>query len=140
MSAAVFTTLGFNYILSASFKNASQYPTFYLGLYTGNYQPVEGDTMASLLSNTTEVTAYEGTTRLALVLGTPANAGVDNQGNIAEFVGTGNVTVNGAFVATAAGKGATTGLLVGAMLFPSPELLKTGSKLQLPTGFIFANA
>lgn len=133
------TTDGFNYLLSSGFKQGTQHPNFYIGLYTGTYKPQKDDNLAKLLANVTEVTAYTSDTRVELVLGYPANGGLDNTASVAEFTGNATSTINGAFVVTSSGKGATSGLLIAAEKFDSPETLKSAGILKLTSGFMFAN-
>jgi len=129
---------GLNYILNATFKEGTQYGTFYAGLYGSAYTPVPGDTMATFPSAAVEVTNYTSTTRPEVELGTVASGNVDNLDNVTEFTGnTDGTTIRGAFITTSAAKGGTTGPLLSAVRFASPRTLNNGSRLEAAVVFQF---
>lgn len=129
-------TEGLNYILTAALKNGVPYPNFYVGLYEGAYTPAPGVTAATLPTAATELTAYAEATRQALVLGDVAGGEVSNALSKAEFTGTTNGKLaHGGFISSAPTKGATTGVLVSAVQFPSPKPLDQGSLLRVTAAF-----
>lgn len=131
---------GLNYILSASFDEGTQYPSFYVGLYEGNYTPTPADLMATFPTVATELTAYSSTTRPALTLGTIADGNMDNFDTVTEFTGTTDgKQAQGGFITTAAAKGGTTGPLLSAVKFPSPRALNNGGRLEVAVAFQFVS-
>lgn len=127
-------TEGVNAMLNTMFKSASQVGTWYIGLYEGNYTPVIGDTAATFPGAATETTAYIAATRVAWVPGTPSAGILDNSASKAEFDMNAAKTIYGAFMSSASAKGATSGVLVSAVRFPSPRVLDSDSILKITAG------
>jgi hypothetical protein len=122
---------GLNHMADVTFKGGLQNTTWYVGLFEGAYTPVPGDTAATFPGSATELTAYTGD-RKALVLGAIADGAVDNSASKAEFTGTTNGKVaTGGFVSSAVTKGATTGVLISVVRFPSPKTLNAGDVLRV---------
>jgi hypothetical protein len=132
-------TGGLNYILGAALKGESQFATWYLGLYDNNYSPVAGDTMASLIAACGENQDYTGTARKTLVFPAIANGGVDTLSAPNTFAFTSSETIRGGFISSGPTWGGTTGLLVSAVLFPSPKIVAAGESLRVPVGFSFVS-
>jgi hypothetical protein len=129
-----------NYMLSASFDEGVQFGSFYVGLFSGNYNPTPSDVMSGFPSASTEVTAYTSANRPVLVLGAIANGAVDNFEVPTEFTGTVDGTVaRGGFISTSASKGGTTGPLLSAVRFPSPRTINQGSRLEVAVAFEFVS-
>lgn len=127
---------GLNYLLNTAMKGGVAYTNFYIGLYEGNYSPVPEDTMATFPLAATELTAYQAGTRPALSLGDVAAGTVDNSLAKAEFTGTTNgKMVQGGFITTSPVKGASTGILLSAVRFPSPQPLNNAGILRVTAGF-----
>lgn len=127
-----------DYMLSCTFKEGSQYPSFYVGLYEGIYTPQPLDVMATFPTLANELTAYTSSTRPLLVLGDVADGNVDNSASETEFIGTtdGKVAVGG-FISTAQAKGGTTGVLLSAVKFPTSKTLNSASRLEVLVAFQF---
>lgn len=127
---------GLNYLISTALKNGVPFANFYVGLYEGAYNPVPSDTAATFPGLATELTAYEQTTRQLLTLGAVSNGSVDNSAAKAEFTGTTNgKQAQGGFISSAPTKGASTGVLISAVKFPSPKPLDAGTILRVTAGF-----
>lgn len=127
-----------NHMLGVTFKEATQYGDFYVGLYSGSYTPIPGDTMATFPTTATELTAYTSATRPALTLGAVADGNVNNLDDITEFVGTTDgVTAVGGFISTAPAKGGTTGPLLSAVRFSTARTLNNGGRLEVGVVFQF---
>lgn len=129
---------GLNYLISTGFKQGAAYPTFYIGLFEGDYTPIPADTAATFPGDATELTAYVSATRPALTLGTVDAGAADNSAAKAEF--TGNVAdkqAMGGFISSSPTKGSTTGILVSVVRFPSPKPLGAGSILRVTAAFSF---
>ena len=133
-------TEGLNHMLSAVFKAATQVPTWYIGLYEGNYTPAGTDTAATFPAAATESTAYTSATRVAWVPGTAAAGVLDNTASKAEFVGNATKTLYGGFMSSVAAKGATTGTLISAVRFSSPRTLDADSTLRVTAGITLTPA
>lgn len=126
---------GLNHMGDVVFNQGTPVSTWYVGLFEGDYTPVPGDTMATFPTAATECTAYTGD-RKALDLAAFDAGASDNQANRAEFVGTTDgKTIRGGFVASSPTKGATTGVLISAVRFPSPKTLDNGTTLRVTAAF-----
>lgn len=130
-----------NYWINAAIKGGAQYSTLYLGLYDNNRTPVSGDTMTEIASDYGENQNYDGTERQTIVLPAVVNAAVDTLAapNEFDFSGSGQ-TVRGAFISTSPTWGGATGVLISAVLFPSPKIIDTGETLRVPLGFAMVSA
>lgn len=137
----LFPIEGLNNMLNVWLKSGTQSANWYVGLYSGNYTPVPGDTAAGFPAAATELTAYDETTRVLLELGTTAAGGVDNSADPAVFTGSTNGTVaQGGFISSAPAKGATTGVLASAVRFSSPKSLDDGTVLRVTCSFQIVSA
>lgn len=130
---------GLNHILSVVCKSGAQVPTWYLAPFEGNYTPVNGDTAATFPGSATECTAYTAGTRLAWVPGTPTAGVLDNSASVAEFTMNADKTLYGAFMVSAAAKGAVSGSLLSAAKFPSPRVIQSGGILRITAGLILSS-
>lgn len=127
---------GLDYMIETALKGGVAFTSFYIGLYEGDYTPLPADTMATFPGAATELTAYTSATRPALTLGDVASGTVDNSLAKAEFTGTINgKQAMGGFISTSPVKGSTTGLLMSAVRFPSPQPLNAGGLLRITAGF-----
>lgn len=128
---------GLDYLISVGLKQGSAYPSFYVGLFEGDYTPQPTDTMATFPTDATELTAYTEATRRPLVLGDIANGAVDNAASRAEFTGnTAGKAAMGGFVSGSPVKGAGTSVLMSAVRFPSPRALEPGNLLRVTAAFV----
>lgn len=128
-------TEGMNYALSVLLKGTSQTSNWFVGLYEGNYTPVAGDKAATFPTSATEVTTYDEASRVGLTWGSVENAYVDNAAAKSEFTSNEQKTVTGAFITSASGKGATSGVLLSAAKFSSPKPFAVGDVLKIVAGF-----
>ena len=130
-----------NHILSAMFKGDSVSPTYYVGLYEGDYTPVAGDTMAAFPAAATELTAYAEAGRPTVVFGSVASGNVDNTASKATFTGnTPGKQAKGGFISTSPNKGGTGGTLCSAVQFASPRAIGPGEELRVTAGFQITSA
>jgi hypothetical protein len=106
------TTAGLNDSLTQHFKASAYTAAWYVGLTSGTPTLNAADTMASH-GGWTEITAYSGSNRPTLTLGSVSAGSVDNSASKAVFTFTGSATVGGAFVTTGQTAGGTTGVLYG---------------------------
>lgn len=133
-------TEGLNHVIGVTLKGVAAIANWFVGVYSGNYTPVAGDTAATFPGSATESSAYNEATRVALVLGTVAAGAVDNTASKAEFTASGAVTLYGGFISSASAKGATTGTLLSAVKFTSPKTLAAAEVLRVTAGFTFVSA
>ena len=129
-------TEGANAILLGALLGGAQGPTWYIGLYEGDYSPSVADTAVLLPSLATECTAYSGATRQPWAPGAAVGGATSNSASKAEFTFTGSKTVYGGFMTSAPAKGATTGALVSIVRFPSPRVLDPDSVLRVTAGIV----
>ncbi len=125
---------GLNHLLNVTLKGATPVNTWYIGLFEGDYTPTPDVTAATLPGLATECTAYNPATRVEFQEGTVANGAVDNAAALAEFTFTADKIVRGSFLSSAQSKGATSGVLLSVVRFPSPRVQAAGSKLTVLAG------
>lgn len=131
----IIPTLGLNYILGTALTGVSQFTAWYLGLYDNNYTPLAADTITSFIAGAGENEAYTGTARQTITFPAISGGTVSTDASPNTFAFTSSQTIRGAFIATTAAWGGTTGLLISAVLFPSPKTLASGETLRVPVGF-----
>lgn len=131
---------GRNHAVSVITKGATQVPTWYIGLFEGNYVPVNADTAATFPTVATECTAYLPATRAEFNEGTVVAGVVANTDNRAEFTFTAAKTVYGAFLASAQAKGAVTGVLMSAARFTAPKVLQIDDVLRVTASLSLTSA
>lgn len=130
---------GMNHVLNTVFKSGTQVPSWFMGLYEGNYTPVPTDTAATFPAQAIETTAYATATRPQWVPGTVTNGVVDNAAVRTEFDFSTDKTVYGGFISSSAVKGGSTGTLISAVRFPTPRVITAGSTLRITAGFILTS-
>ena len=131
---------GITHMQNVLLKGGSQVLSWFIGVYSGAYTPVSGDTMATFPTAATEFTNYVGATRKAFTPGTPVAGVVDNTANKAEFELSEDETLYGGFISSSSAKGSTSGILLSAVRFGSPKALSTDEVLRVTAGFITASA
>lgn len=132
---------GRDYLLNAGLLNGSQYTTWYIGVYTEARTPLVTDTLATLLADGVEEETYDvvGGARPTLVNDPLANGLFSNIGTPAELdFNTSGATVRGGFITSGLTRGTTTGLLLSAVLFPTPKTLAIGETLRVKAGIQLA--
>ena len=125
---------GRNHLLAVEYKGASQVPTWYIGLYEGDYTPTDDVTAATLPGLATECTAYSESTRVPFVPGTVAAGAVSNAASLARFTFNAPKTIHGTFMTSASAKGSTSGVLASVVRFPSPRTFAAGDTLDVFAG------
>ena len=131
---------GRNHAVSVITKGATQVPAWYIGLFEGNYVPVDSDKASTFPTSATECTAYLPATRVEFNEGVVAAGTVDNTAARAEFTLTGAKTVYGAFLVSAQAKGAVTGVLMSAARFTAPKVLQIDDVLRVTASFSLTSA
>ena len=131
---------GRNHAVSVITKGATQVPTWYIGLFEGNYVPVDSDKASTFPTSATECTAYLPATRVEFVEGAVAAGVVENTASRAEFTATAAKTIYGAFLVSAQAKGAITGVLMSAARFTAPKVLQIDDVLRVTASFSLTSA
>lgn len=131
---------GRNHAVSVITKGATQAPAWYIGLFEGNYVPLDSDKAVSFANAATECTAYLPATRPEFVKGAVVAGTTDNTATRAEFTMTQAKTVYGAFLASAQAKGAVTGVLLSAARFTQPKALQIDDVLRVTASFSLTSA
>lgn len=108
---------GLNHILDVVLHNTTQVPTWYIGIFKGNYTPVATDTAANIAANSTEATEYTEATRVEYVEAAASSQSTTNSANKATFTINATVTIYGAFLVSTNTKSGTTGSLLAASRF-----------------------
>ena len=136
----IIPTVGLDYIIGSAFKGASQFSAYYLGLYGANYVPVASDTMTTLTAACSELQSYTGTTRAAIAFPAVTSGTIVTSAAPNEFAFAAAETIRGAFISSSPTWGGVAGLLVSAVLFPSPKVMAAGDILRVPVGFSLTSA
>ena len=131
---------GRTHAVSVITKGATQVPTWYIGLFEGNYVPVDSDKASTFPTSATECTAYLPATRVEFVEGAVAAGVVENTASRAEFTATAAKTIYGAFLVSAQAKGAITGVLMSAARFTAPKVLQIDDVLRVTASFSLTSA
>jgi hypothetical protein len=105
------------HLLQVLLAGATQIDPWYLGLFKGNYTPVDGDTAANIVANANEAQAeYDEAQRPAFVEVVSGSVGT-NDASKAVFTFNANVTIYGGFLISVNTKGSTSGTLFSAGRF-----------------------
>ena len=105
---------GLNHILNVVLHGATATPTWYVGLFEGNYTPLAADTAATFPTSATECTAYSEATRQEYVEAAASGQSITNSAARATFTFNASKTIYGAFLTSVSTKGGTTGVLLAA--------------------------
>ena len=119
-------TEGLNHMLSVVVAGGVKVSTWYVGIYEGDYTPIATNTAANFPGLATECTAYAEASRPTFVEGSVSAGAVDNSASKAEFTMNATKTVYGCFLVSTATKGATTGTLLSAVRFSTPQDMTAG--------------
>lgn len=125
---------GLDALLSCYFNNGSPPTAFYLAPFTNNVAPSSALTAATFASTQGEYTGYTEPTRQAWVPNGNASGQVVSSENAPAVFTIGASAASllgGGLIATASAKGATTGTLIAAALFPVANTLNPGSTFKL---------
>lgn len=123
---------GRNHMMDVTLHQGTQYPTWYVALYEGDYTPQEDDTAANIVARATEITAYSEATRPAFVEGAPVGGSIDNDGNLAQVTLTAEKTVRAYAIVASAGKGSTTGVLLAIQKLATARTYPAGTIIRVP--------
>lgn len=136
----IMPTAALNHVLDVLMGGGAQYLNWYCGLYEGNWTPLAGSTMTSLIADATECTAYSEATRPAFVADAISAGAIYNTASKAEFTFTSDKTIYGGFMSSGDVKGASTGVLLSAVRPASSVAVQTGNVLRVTAGLELASA
>jgi hypothetical protein len=125
---------GIDTLLGVMFTGVTQITSWFLGVFSGNYTPVAGDTAATFPGSATESSAYTSGTRPAFTA-VEATQAVTNSASVATFTLNAGVTLYGAFLTSSSVKGGTGGVLFSAAQFPAPKVLANTDQCLLTYNF-----
>jgi len=134
---------GRDYMLTSSLLAGSQYATWYIGLFKDAYTPLASDTLATFLASANESTNYTtvADARLTLTPDALSNGLFSNNGTPAEFdFDDSGETVRGGFITGTQTRQSSTGILLSAILFPSPKVMSVGETLRVKAGIQLVTA
>lgn len=131
---------GLNSLLGVMLNGDTQMTSWYMGVFEGNYTPVSSDAAASIASNSTESSAYTSSTRIPYQPASPSGQSITNSANRATFTFNATKTIYGAFLASSATIGGTTGVLFGAARFSASKPVQNNDQLLLTYTFSAASS
>ena len=126
---------GLDALLNIMFHNATQFSTWYLGVFEGNYTPVAGATASSIAGDSTESSAYDEVSRPAFNEAAASSQSITNTANRATFTFNASKTIYGAFLISDATKSGTSGTLFSAARFSSSKSVVAADQLLLAYTF-----
>ena len=126
--------VGVDYLANVIRGSATLITTWHVGIFEGNFVPVDGTTATDLPSNAQESVAYDEALR-------PTWAGVydgvsiiSNAASRATFTMTADKTIFGGFLIASPTKGGNTGTLFSMSRFSTAEELKTQDEFRITIG------
>ena len=122
---------GLNSILNTELGGATAKPTWYLGVFEGNYTPLAAVTAATITAASTESTAYAAATRVEWVEVASTAKSITNSASRASFVFNATKTIYGAFLVSESAKSAVTGTLFSALRFANAKAVESGDELLI---------
>jgi len=131
---------GLNHILNVVFHGGTQVPTWYIGLFEGNYTPQPTDTAANIATNATESTAYSETARPTWTEAAAASQQITNSASKATFTINATKTIYGAFLISNSTKSGTTGTLAAASKFAASRAVVSADQLLITYTLTAADA
>lgn len=116
-------------LLQVYLGNGTQKPTWYVGIFEGNYTPVASVTAATIASAATESTAYDESARVTWVEAAVSSQSITNSANKATFTINATKTMYGAFLISDSAKSGTAGTLFAASKFSAARAVVTLDQL-----------
>lgn len=132
---------GRQFILDSLFAGATPVPSWYIGIFEGDYSLLDEDTAATIAGDATECLAYDGATRPLFDLALPiVGDTASNSSNRAVFTFNDDKTLYGAFLVSSDVKGGTTGILLATSRFAVQQNVTTAQELTVAYLFSVADA
>lgn len=113
---------------------------WYVGVFSGNYVPVRGNTAADLPGTVGEAVGYSQATRPKWDNVYDGTANVDSLDSPAEFTFPTATRLYGTFLVSNSSKGSNTGTLLSIARFSSPYDVPAGSTFKVGTGISLATS
>lgn len=126
---------GLTSMLGVYFHGDTQLSLWYIGLFEGNYTPVDGVTAATIASASTETTAYTSSTRPLYSPAAAASKAITNAASRASFTFNADKTIYGAFLISDSTKSGTSGTLFSAARFTNSKVVANGDELLMTYAF-----
>lgn len=128
------------YMMTSSLDAAAQFSSFYIGAYGNARTPLDTDTSADLPEYGEIITFSEGA-RALWDKGSIQGTMYDSSASPAVLTATeADTVVRGVFMSTSATFGSVSGVLMSAVLAPSPETIQPGSTLRIPASILLESA
>lgn len=131
---------GLNHILDVTLHAATQIPTWYVGIFEGNYTPVATDTAANIATNSTESSAYAESVRQTYQVAAASSQSSTNSANKAVFTCNATKVMYGAFLVSSSTKGGTSGTLLCASKFSASRSVVNGDTISITYTITAADA
>lgn len=120
---------GLNYLLRSSLNNGTQEPSWYIGIFEGNYTPVATDVASNIAASATESTAYTESARPLWDNSEPSGQQITNSATKATFSINATKSIYGAFLISDNTKGGTIGTLFAASRFSTKRDVQATDQL-----------
>ena len=131
---------GLNNLLDVYLHGSAQDLTWHVGIFEGNYTPVNTDDAANIATNATECSAYTESTRPAWEEAAAAGKTISNSANKATFTINDTKTIYGAFLISEGTKGGAAGVLFAASKFSTSRSVVTDDQLLITYSVSAASA
>lgn len=123
---------GIDHALNVAFNGAAQVNPWYMGVFEANYTPIASNTGTNFPGLATETTtAYDEAARPTYVEVASTAQSITNNASRAVFTFNATKTIYGAFLISAATKGAAGGTLFCAAQFTSPRSVVSTDELHI---------
>lgn len=126
---------GLTSMLGVYFHADAQLSTWAIGVFEGNYTPVDTETAATIATASTECTDYANATRPTYVPAAAAAKSITNSASRASFVFGGSHTIYGAFLISDNTKAGAAGTLFSAARFATSKTVGLNDELLLTYSF-----
>ena len=128
------------YMMTSSLAAAAQFSSFYIGAYGNARTPQDTDTSADL-PGYGEITTFSEGSRVLWDKGNIQGTMYDSSASPAVLTATvANTVVRGVFMSTSVTFGSVSGVLMSAVLAPTPETIQPGSTLRIPASILLESA
>jgi hypothetical protein len=131
---------GLNSLLDIYLGGDTAIPTWYLGLFQGNYTPVATITAAAIAATATECVDYDEANRQTFTPAPAASQSVTNAASRAAFTFNATRTIYGAFLVSSSVKNGTEGVLFSAARFGTAKNVVDNDQLLLTYSFSASSA
>lgn len=132
---------GRQHVLDVIFDGGTQVTTWYIGIFEGNYTPLDTVTAATVAGAATECITYDEATRPEYSSASPiVDDTADNSDSRAIFTFNASKTVYGSFLVSTSAKSGTTGTLLAISRFNAAKTVASAEDLTVSYLFTAADA